>query len=282
LNSKELRELGSGIKVIVCDLDQTLLNSNKHISQRNMDAIKAAQNNGIFVTICSGRIFTMLETYKRDLQINGPLVTTNGAAIVDGRDGSLLWSRPIDRQSAIQILDYSKNADFDYSALTGGACYFSRNSVRIKWFLHYNEIATLQRMAKIPLEYLNGDNQVVKGDIYKIIVYEIHPGDFEKASLYLESIKEIGYTSSEKGMIDVMAVDVDKGTGIAQLRRILGIEKHEICVFGDYHNDLPMFKEAGFPIAMANADEIVKQSALAVTDTNDNDGVANAIYKYIL
>ncbi|MCJ7695815.1 MAG: Cof-type HAD-IIB family hydrolase [Anaerolineaceae bacterium] len=282
MNSKELRGLGSGIKVIVCDLDQTLLNSKKQISQNNLDAIREAQNNGIFVTICSGRIFTMLETYQRDLKINGPLVSTNGAAIVDSRNGTLLWSHPVDRHLALQILDYAKSADFDYSALTGGVCFFSRNSIRIKWFLQYNEIAASQEMATIPLEYLNGDNHVVEGDIFKILIYEIHPGDYEKATSYLDKQNGISCTTSEKGMIDIMAANVDKGTGVAQLRRILGVEKHEVCVFGDYHNDLPMFKEAGFPIAMANAHKEVKQNALAVTDTNDNDGIAKAIYKYIL
>ena len=197
-------------------------------------------------------------------------------------DKKILWSHPVDRNIALQILDYAKSCNFDYSALTGGTCYFSHNSVRINWFLQYNKIAASQGMATIPLEYLDGDNCVIEGDMYKLLIYEIHPGDFEKASKYLESQHDISCTSSEKGMLDIMAANVDKGTGVAQLCQILGIEKHELCVFGDYHNDLPMFGEAGFPIAMANAHDLLKNDALVVTDTNDNDGVAKAIYEYIL
>ena len=141
MNLAELKVLGSGIKVIICDLDQTLLNSNKQISQNDLEALRATQDKGIFITICSGRIFTMLGTYVRDLEIKGPLISTNGAAIIDTRDRKLLWSRPVDRKIAFEIMDYAKQQGFDYSALTGDTCYFSPNSTRIRWFWQYNEIA---------------------------------------------------------------------------------------------------------------------------------------------
>ena len=282
MNSDALRALGRGIKVIVCDLDQTLLNSHKQISQTNLAAIQAAQEKGVFVTICSGRIFTMLETYERTLQINGPLISTNGAAIVDSRDKQLLWSNPVDPQLAQEILDYCRSCNFDYSALTGGASYFSKNSVRIQWFLQYNEIAASQGLRLMSLVNFNGDHSVIEGDIFKILVYEIHPGDFDKAYKHFSKLDGISCTSSEKGLLDIMAANVHKGTGLAQLKRILGVSTEQVCVFGDYFNDLPMFAEAGLPIAMANAHSRVKEQALAITASNDEDGVAQAIYEYIL
>jgi len=282
LNLEELRVLGSGIKVIICDLDQTLLNSNKQISQNDLAALKAAQDRDIFVTIPSGRIFTMLGTYMHDLNIMGPLISTNGAAIIDTRDRKLLWSRPVDSKIAIEIFEYAKSQGFDYSALTGNACYFSPNSIRIRWFWQYNEIAAARNMDLIPLVYFSDHLDTVEGDIFKILIYENQPGEFKSASSYLQEIEGISCTSSEKGLLDIMAANVDKGTGVAQLRQILGVRREEVCVFGDYINDLPMFQEAGFPIAMANAHEKVKTNALAVTDSNDSDGIAKAIYQYNL
>jgi hydroxymethylpyrimidine pyrophosphatase-like HAD family hydrolase len=79
-----------------------------------------------------------------------------------------------------------------------------------------------------------------------------------------------------------MKAHVDKGTGVVELRDFLGVEKAEVCVFGDYLNDLPMFFEAGFPIAMGNAHESLKGNALFVTDHYDDDGIAKAIHEYIL
>lgn len=277
-----LKELGRNIKVIICDLDQTLLNSLKQISQKNLEAIRAAQAKGIFVTICSGRIFTMLETYARDLAIDGPLISTNGAAIVNCPDGSILVSHPIERHTALQILENTSSSNFDYAVLTPTACYFSRNSIRIQRFLQYNEIASAQGMETIPIRYLDGFHDGIEGDILKILIQQLRPGDLEKASGMLREISGISVTNSEEGLLDVMKAHVDKGTGVVELRDLLGVDKGEVCVFGDYLNDLPMFLEAGFPIAMGNAHESLKENALVVTDHFDDDGIATAIDEYIL
>ena len=224
----------------------------------------------------------MLEAYQRDLAIDGPLISTNGAAIVHSREHKILTSHPINRQTALTILEYADDCHFDYSALTGSACYFSQNSIRIRRFLQYNEIAAAREMDLIPIIYFNGRNDIVKGEIYKILIQELHPGDFGKASEFLQSIDGISCTSSESGLIDIMKTKVDKGTGVAELRQILGVKKENVCVFGDYLNDLPMFFEAGFPVAMGNAHETLKENAVAITDHYDNDGIAKAIYEYIL
>ena len=282
MDSNALGALGSGIKVIVCDLDDTLLNSQKQISQTNLDAIRAAQKKGVFVTICSGRIFTMLEAYEQDLNINGPLITTNGAAIVDSRNKSLLWSHPIDPQCALEVMEYCKKLHLDYSALTAEACYFSKNSVRIKKFAQYNAIAEARGLDTIPLVYFENDHSIVQGDILKMLIFEITPGDYDKAVKFLNGIDAISFTSSDEGLLDISAVNVDKGSGIAQLKRILNVNKEEVCVFGDYLNDLSMFRESGLSIAMENAHAEVKAAALVTTASNDADGVAQAIHKYIL
>lgn len=282
MKDDKLRELGRKIKVIIFDLDQTLLNSKKQISKNNLKAIRAAQEKGIFVTISSGRIFTMLETYERTLAINGPLITTNGAAIVDSRNDQVVWSREIDKPTLLKILDYAKNHHYDYSALTGKDCYFSPNSIRIQRFAQYNDQASAEGLPLIPLIYLNGDNSVIEGHIYKILINELEPGQIDEAFKYYSQFVNINVTCSEPGLLDILPKGASKGSGVRELRRILNVEKEEVCVFGDYLNDLTMFEEAGLPIAMENAHEKIKKSALAITDHHDKDGVAQAMYRYIL
>ncbi len=282
MDTKELNALGKNIKVIICDLDQTLLNSQKRISRNNLGAIQAAQAKGIFVTICSGRIFTMLETYASDLAIDGPLISTNGAVIVNSPDGKILASHPIERQRALEILENAAKNNFDYAALTPTACYFSTNSIRVQRFLQYNEIANAQAMETIPIQYLDESHDEIEGEIYKILIQELQPGDLETASAFLNEVAGISVTNSEEGLLDVMKANVDKGTGVAELRQLLGVGKAEVCVFGDYLNDLPMFFESGLPIAMENAHELLKENALVITGHYDDDGIAKAIYDYIL
>ncbi len=279
----ELRALGQKIKMVVSDLDQTLLNSDATLSAENLAAIRAAEAKGIFVTICSGRIFTMLEVYARALDIQGPVITTNGAAIVDGQSGKLLSKHTIPHNVAIRILDFARERDYDYSALTGQVCYFSSNSQRIKRFERYNEIAELGGLQTMRLETFDGRSYTdIDHDILKMLLYQIPEEELVAVTAFLDSLPEISYTSSDEGLLDIMAAGTNKGTAVAEVRQLLGLEKDQVCVFGDYINDLAMFDEAGLTVAMANAHEELRNRALYVTDTNDRAGVARAIEALLL
>lgn len=279
----ELRKLGQNIKMVVSDLDQTLLNSDATFSPENLDAIRAAEAKGIFFTICSGRIFPMLEVYVRALDIQGPVITTNGAAIVDGKTGKLLSKHTIPHEIAVKILDYARERDYDYSALTSQISYFSGNSQRIKRFERYNEIAESDGLKAMQLEYFNGRSYTnIEDEILKMLLYQIPAEEFSSVLAFLDSIPEIHFTSSDEGLLDIMAAGTNKGTAVAEVRKFMGFEKEQVCVFGDYINDLAMFEEAGLTVAMANAHEELKSKALYITDTNDRAGVARALKALIL
>jgi len=283
LEHTELRKLGQNIKMVVSDLDQTLLNSDATFSPENLDAIRAAEAKGIFFTICSGRIFPMLEVYVRALDIQGPVITTNGAAIVDGKTGKLLSKHTIPHEIAVKILDYARERDYDYSALTGQVSYFSGNSQRIKRFERYNEIAESDGLKAMHLEYFNGRSYTnIEDEILKMLLYQIPAEEFSSVLAFLDSIPEIHFTSSDEGLLDIMAAGTNKGTAVAEVRKFMGFEKEQVCVFGDYINDLAMFEEAGLTVAMANAHEELKSKALYITDTNDRAGVARALKALIL
>ena len=279
----KLRELGQKIRMVVSDLDQTLLNSDSTLSQENLDAIRAAEAKGIFFTVCSGRIFPMMEVYTRTLGIQGPVITTNGAAIVDGKSGELLSRHTIPYEVAVKILDFARERDYDYSALTGQVSYFSGNSQRIKRFERYNEIAASGGLKAMRLEYFDGRSYVnIENDILKMLLYQIPADEFTSVTAFLDSIPDIHYTSSDEGLLDIMAAGTNKGTAVAEVRKLLGLEKEQVCVFGDYINDLAMFEEAGLTVAVANAHEELKSKASYVTDTNDRAGVARALEALIL
>ncbi len=283
MEQTELRKLGQKVRMIVSDLDQTLLNSDATLSPENLAAIRAAEAKGIFVTVCSGRIFSMMEAYARTLDIQGPVITTNGAAIVDGKTGKLLSSHPIPKDAAVKILDYARERDYDHSALTARVSYFSCNSLRIKRFERYNEIAGAGGFEEMRLEYFDGRSYTgINSDVLKMLIYQIPEEDFASLAAFLDSIPEISYTSSDEGLLDIMAAGTNKGAAVAEVRRSLGLEKDQVCVFGDYINDLAMFDEARLTVAMGNAHDELKSKALFVTDTNDRAGVARALEALIL
>lgn len=283
MNTEELRALGRKVKLIVCDLDGTLLNSGKQISDANLRAIEKAGREGVFTTLCSGRIHQMMQVYIRRLNIRGPLIAANGAVIFDGGINKILSQKTLDPDEALPLLQFCRQNGMDYSALTAGGSFFSKNSVRIGRFKQYNTIAQSEGLATIPLRFFeNGRSAALPDDIYKILIYELKEGQQKTAEERLKKIPAFNYTSSEKGLLDVSARGVNKGRALRELARILGVTRQQICVFGDYYNDITMMAGAGLSIAMGNAPDEVKKATLAVTGSNDEDGVALGIEKYIL
>jgi Cof subfamily protein (haloacid dehalogenase superfamily) len=278
-----IRQLGREIRMIVCDLDNTLLNSQKTISAANLLAVRSAQEQGIFVTVCSGRVHPMLEAYSRRLNIQGPLIASNGAVIYDTRTNTLPYLRAADKEAACTLLEYCRERDLDHIAATARGCWYCKNSRRITRFEQYNRIAAADGLPLIPLrEFGSGFRDALESDIYKILVSGLDFEEQRRTTDYVQSLGVLSSTSSEPGLVDVSAGGVNKGEALRNLLRILGLEKRQVCAFGDYRNDIPMLEEAGLPVAMENAEEAVKKHALVITASNDEDGVALAINQYIL
>lgn len=283
VRKEALYELGQRIKLIVCDLDGTLLDSQKQISRASLAAIEKVREKGVFVTICSGRAHQMLYAYSRGLDIRGPLAAANGAFILDTRNGETLYRKRIDPAAALPLLRFCRQNKMDYAAFAAKGCYFFRGSARVRRFEQYNLIAEAAGLPPVPLYFFDGGHgPALSDDIYKILIYELQE-EREKAALeFIGNARGLNWTSSEKGLLDVSAAGVSKGDGVRRIAAMLGIPMRQVCVFGDYHNDISMMNAAGLPIAMGNAHQTVKNAALAVTAGNDEDGVARGIYEYIL
>jgi Cof subfamily protein (haloacid dehalogenase superfamily) len=278
-----LIQIGRKIRLIVCDLDGTLLDSEKRISAANLLAIKLARERGVFVTICSGRVHPMLEAYSRQLDIRGPLIAANGAVIYDTRTGTLPYLKAADKDAVYAFLEYCGERGLDHLAATDRGCWYSKNSRRIVRFEQYNRIAASGGLPLIPLREFGPDyRNALESDIYKVLVAELSPEEMRLAADYIQTLGILSWTSSERGLLDVSAKGVSKGEGLRNLRRLLGLEKEQVCAFGDYWNDIPMLEEAGLPVAMGNAADEVKKHALVVSASNDEDGVALAINQHIL
>ena len=283
MREEELRKAGQAIRLIVCDLDGTLLNSRKLISSENLAAIREAQAKGILVTFCSGRVHTMLEAYTRLLDIRGPVVTANGAVIFDTRTGEMPYRNCADPERVYPLLRFCLARGLDSVVASSAGCWYSPGSKRIARFEQYNEIARRDGLPLLTLRLFDPDYQeALRGDIYKVLVSGLSVDEQTQVEEQVRSTGNLSVTSSEWGLVDIGASGINKGNGVRILAELLGIKKNEICVMGDYQNDIPMLECAGLPIAMGNAGDTVKDHALAVTAANDEDGVALAIRRFIL
>jgi Cof subfamily protein (haloacid dehalogenase superfamily) len=283
MNLNELKQAGAKIRLVVCDLDGTLLNGRKEISERNLEAIREARRKGVVTTICSGRLYSMIGVYARRLTLDVPFIASNGGAVFDPVERKILHQELLPADEARLLFGFCRQNGLDYCALGSEGGFFSPGGRCVKRFENYNRLAEEAGIETIPIRLFDdGHENALRTPLHKSLIYRADEGAEALVENFLRTREALGYTFSDAVVIDVVAAKVDKGHGVRQLARIMGVGKEEICVFGDYDNDLPMFREAGLAIAMGNACERAKDLADAVTSANDDDGVANALRKYIL
>ena len=282
MTGEKWRELGEQIKLIICDMDGTLLNENKEISAKNREAIRYAKSRGVDFSLCTGRIHIMTECYCQELAQEFPIIAANGAVVWDPIKKISLWELPMDTKEALRIIDYGEKHDLDYIAITAKGCYYSKKSIRKQRFLQYNAIATqkgYETMKVLPIE--ERFETLKRESIYKILICEVQETRYQQVEHFLQTLQQTEYTSSEPTLLDISCKGVSKGTGLERLSNIMEIPREAICAMGDYENDISMLQYAGLGVAMGNASDVVKAKADYITDTNEEDGVANLIERLL-
>ena len=119
-------------------------------------------------------------------------------------------------------------------------------------------------------------------NIYKFLFIDNNIKKLKDLRKKINALDNVGTSSSWPNNIEAMAANVSKGQGLSKLCNILGIKPEEVIAIGDSENDLSMFQFAGLSVAMGNGEKIAKDNAMHITDTNDNNGVAKVIEKFIL
>ncbi|MDD3217672.1 MAG: Cof-type HAD-IIB family hydrolase [Lachnospiraceae bacterium] len=275
--------MGRVIKLIACDMDGTLLNDEKRVSDRTRQVLRKLKEENIAYTICTGRVATMVGTYARDLEITTPIITSNGAALWDPVEGKCIYENPVPKKEAREMVRYCQQHGIDCCVLAVEKSLFTLPDGRINKFKLYNQIAGEAGDPPMILEMLGDDLSPMDDlSIHKLLINCVRPGEFEQIEDYVKAVPNLDYVTSEKSLIDVCAVGVSKGAGVAHLMEQLHLTKEEVCTFGDYYNDISMMSVAGLPIAMENGCEEIKLEALYVTENNNADGVAKAIEQLIL
>lgn len=273
---------GNKVSLVVCDMDGTLFANDKTVPEVNRAAVRRAGEQGVRFSVCTGRIQPMIECYLKDLNLDTPVITANGALIWDPAERRTLWDLPMDEEEAFEILRFCRKHNLDYCAMTMEESYFSPGNIRRRKFEQYNRIAGENGFPSIPLREFDREFACVRGKrIYKILFYEVKEGQAELVRTCLDTLKATGYTSSEKGLLDIAHKDVNKGSGLRKLAELLKIPPEEVCAMGDYENDIPMLEACGFPVAMGNGCEAIKAKAAFVTKTNEEGGVAWAMEQFL-
>ena len=275
--------MGPKIKMIGLDLDGTLLTDKKELTARTKESIARAIERGITVLVASGRPWMGVPEELRDFPGMRYALTSNGARIIDTEDGSIIEEHLLLPEYALKALAVCGKYDTLQEVYFDGQGYAPADLMAHVEKYHKNpSMCEYMRKTRIPVEDIRKLVESENRGLDKVQALFSDMDERERAWKELEQEKELELVGSLRYNIEINAAGVNKGTGLVNLGRLLGISREEIMAFGDGDNDIAMLREAGFGVAMANADERVKAAADYITLSNEEEGVAEAIEKLIL
>lgn len=280
-------------KLLALDLDGTLLDPSSRVTKANARAVRLAQQAGVQIVLCTGR--NLKETRVFDSQLEAPAdwaVIANGAAVERVADGRQIAFDGLDRRMCETVLAVCVQFDTDPCLYTGESLFYGREFLRF--------LQEIRRRGRTALDetsegYFFVDSEEKwrdllekeDGRILKAILHDLDPAQVDRMMRVLEQTgmfelaPSIMYGGALKN-VEINRRGVHKGRGLERLAAHLGFGMDAVMAIGDSDNDLSMLRMAGLGVAMANASPYIRDAANVCTGSNADDGVAQAIYRYIL
>lgn len=260
------------VKTVFIDIDGTLLNRNHILTQNTINALNKAHNEGVIITLCSGRARDGLLDITDKLPFMPYLATLNGAYILDDK-GCVINEHFFDYDTLCKLEDLRKECDVGLLYFPEGG--WAANSDNKEYEDEF-KIVKRHGIKMDILEYAKNNR------VHKYLTV----GDSGKNQLFIQKAKELfpnlAIVPSSSRYVEVNTQGCDKGSAVKDICDYLNSDISNTYCFGDFDNDIAMFKVCAHPIAMANAVDKVKALAEHITLSCDEDGVAYAIERWVL
>lgn len=283
------------IKVIASDMDGTLLNSQHEISEENVKAIKKAQELGVHFIIATGRMYKDVKPFVEKHGIKCEYILMNGAEFRN-ESGEIVESICIDKSKVKDILDIISRMGLIVELYTGNGTYTTNTKeealkemvYRVQNFEKVSDYDEALEIAKkhehfMSLNYITDIDEFLDSDIEirKMITFHNDVNVINSTKKELNKLEGLAVLSSFITNIEITDEKAQKGYILKKVTEKMDIKSKEVIALGDSLNDYSLFTEFELAFAMGNAIPEIKEIANNITDTNDNDGVAKAIYKML-
>lgn len=261
------------IKLIAIDLDDTLLRNDLTISPRAQKAIRKAVEKGTAVTLATGRMFRSALPFALELGLDLPLITYQGS-LVKYTDGRVVYSRPLEIDTTMELVHYLRPYRYHLNLYINDELYMEKDSPEGQRYL---------KIARVPVHFVNRLEEAITNQPAKlVIIAEPDALELLEAELNRDFAEKVNITRSKPHFLEISHLDATKGQALKMLAESLSLSSEQVMAIGDSMNDLDMIQYAGLGVAMENAIPEVKRYAGFVTKHNDDDGVAEAIEKFVL
>lgn len=272
------------IKMLICDIDGTLLNSKGELTPGVIAAVQEAHQKGLIVTLATGRHLRGVVPIVEKLGVNVPVILSNGAIIVDPMKQETMLHHTIDLETTHAILDVIKKHDL-WSSLffhefAGIDTFYDRDPGFPEAYYFVQQDPTITKLVPDLKEITHANPLKVllleKTEKVLPLVEDLRKLDY-KFNMVVSGHDFPGYT-----FLELNPYGITKASGIVHLAKLLGLDQSEIAAVGDNVNDIEMIEHAGLGVAMGNAAQELKAKAALLTKSNDEDGVAYLIREHLL
>ena len=287
-------------KLVTIDLDGTLLNSYGEISERNKNAIKNAVSKGVEIVIASGRPLQSARSFALEAGASNYAICGNGSLLYNVKNNEILFDKFIERQKVLEIIKICEENSIFYCLYTENLTISKSLNYNILFYNNENKKMTEDKQTNIKIisniyKYVEenpsvgilkiticDESAIIFGGIIKklrkindVDVLDVQHMARKVITSGTEEIKvEYHYT-------EITSKDVNKWAAILKLADRLKIDPKEIIAIGDNMNDKDMIENAGLGVIMGNSAEYMHKFADVVAPTNNDDGVAEILEKYL-
>jgi len=266
---------GPTVKLLLADVDGTLVTSQKELTPRAIEAVHKLHDAGVLFTVTSGRPPRGMAMLIEPLDIKLPIAAFNGGVMVNP-DMSVIEQRVLPEDLVVPVSDTMQSFDLDVWLYSGADWYVPKadgpHVARESWTVKFDP--------KIMKDGVKGLTQ----NVAKLVGVSDDHDAVQRA--YAEVHDKFGdhvaAAPSQPYYLDVTHPQANKGEVAKYLAAKYGLKPEEIATIGDMPNDVLMFAHSGLSIAMGQASSEVKRAARRVTTSNDDEGFANAVEKFIL
>jgi len=282
LQTESLNEKAKGIKLVITDMDGTLLHSDKSVSEFTLETIKRIREKGIDFTVCTGRSYAWLGDYVQHLGINCPLIGSNGCEIVHGGTGDRLYTVSLGFENAAKAIGYCIDHGLDFFCETPNGWIIPHYISNMDPFPGFYPDLPLNGFSLDKTIRVKEKSQLEALTVFKVVVWITYGNEGELMRELVSQMTGVELIHSARDIYEILPENNNKGKSFLKLCDIMGIDPSECCALGDFDNDLPMLSAAGISVAVANAPSRIKDAVDYVTTTNNEDGVAKALNKIFL
>jgi Cof subfamily protein (haloacid dehalogenase superfamily) len=261
-------------KMLVLDMDDTLLNDDHAISNENKEMLAKARELGVHVILASGRPTPAMIDYAKELQLeNSYMISYNGAVITDLKENKIIFEQMLTRDQIHELYDYSLKSKTHILTYVNGKIVSETDS-------EYIEIE--KKITGLEHNKVVSFKEEVQSSAVKCILLE-EPSHLKEVEKDLKAaMPHLSVSMSKPFFLEIAQSGIDKGASIKILAEKLNILQSEIIAVGNAGNDLTMIQYAGLGVWVDNVDPELRDTGDVIVASNNNHGVAEVVRRFIL